>query len=34
MILEEIAEFATALPSARPIVGLDLGTKTIGVALS
>ncbi|AWZ18732.1 Holliday junction resolvase YqgF [Roseovarius sp. TM1035] len=34
MILEEIAAFAAALPQGRAIMGLDLGTKTIGVALS
>ena len=34
MIVEEIAEFATALPRDRALAGLDLGTKTIGVALS
>lgn len=33
-ILEEIAEFRAALPAMSPIVGLDLGTKTIGVAIS
>ena len=34
MICDEIADFADALISGRPIIGLDLGTKTIGVALS
>ncbi|WP_417726104.1 Holliday junction resolvase RuvX [Roseovarius sp.] len=34
MIFEDIAEFADALTQGRPIIGLDLGTKTIGVALS
>ncbi|MBE9638117.1 Holliday junction resolvase RuvX [Salipiger mangrovisoli] len=34
MIQEDIAEFAAALPPMRAIAGLDLGTKTIGVALS
>jgi putative Holliday junction resolvase len=34
MILEDIADFAAALPPGRAIMGLDLGTKTIGVALS
>ncbi|WP_353472097.1 Holliday junction resolvase RuvX [Salipiger sp. H15] len=34
MIHEEIADFAAALPPMRAIAGLDLGTKTIGVALS
>lgn len=34
MIYQALEEFAGALPSMRGIVGLDLGTKTIGVALS
>ncbi|WP_135506388.1 Holliday junction resolvase RuvX [Roseovarius aestuariivivens] len=34
MIHEEIAEFAQALPRGRAVLGLDLGTKTIGVAAS
>ncbi len=34
MIHEEIADFAAALPRDRALAGLDLGTKTIGVALS
>jgi len=34
VIVEEIAGFAAALPRARAVMGLDLGTKTIGVALS
>lgn len=34
MILEDIAEFAAALPAGAPLIGLDLGTKTIGVAVS
>jgi len=34
MIVEDISEFATALPRGRALVGLDLGTKTIGVAVS
>ena len=34
MIFEDIAEFAAALPPARAVAGLDLGTVTIGVALS
>lgn len=33
-VIEDIAEFALALPPARGIAGLDLGTKTIGVAVS
>ncbi|WP_442771622.1 Holliday junction resolvase RuvX [Paenirhodobacter enshiensis] len=34
MIVTDIAEFATALPRHGALVGLDLGTKTIGVAVS
>lgn len=34
MITNDIAEFHAALPRMRAIVGLDLGTKTIGVAVS
>jgi len=34
VIVEEIAEFAATLPRAQAVMGLDLGTKTIGVALS
>ena len=34
MIFEDVTEFAGALPSYAPLVGLDLGTKTIGVAVS
>ena len=34
MIIEDIAEFAAALPRHAAIAGLDLGTHTIGVALS
>ncbi len=34
MICEGIAEFLSALPPARAIAGLDLGTATIGVAVS
>ncbi|AHM05149.1 Putative Holliday junction resolvase [Roseibacterium elongatum DSM 19469] len=34
MIFDEIAGFAAALPRARALMGLDLGTKTIGVAVS
>ena len=30
----ELAEFAAALPSQAPLAGLDLGEKTIGVAVS
>ena len=34
MILEDIQKFARALPTHEPIAGLDLGTATIGVAVS
>lgn len=34
MILEETQDFAKALPPMGAIMGLDLGTKTIGVAVS
>ena len=34
MIFEDVADFADALPSYAPLAGLDLGTKTIGVAVS
>ena len=34
MILTDIAEFAALLPPYRAILGLDLGDKTIGVAVS
>jgi putative Holliday junction resolvase len=34
MILADIAEFLAALPPNRAIAGLDLGDKTIGVAMS
>ncbi|MEN3791305.1 Holliday junction resolvase RuvX [Fulvimarina sp. MAC3] len=34
MALVEIEEFAEALALGRPLAGLDLGTKTIGVAVS
>ncbi len=33
-ILDEIAAFAAALPPGRALFGLDLGTATIGVAVS
>ena len=33
-IFEAAAEFAAALPAGRALVGLDLGTRTIGVAVS
>ena len=34
MICEDIHAFAAAIPAVRVIAGLDLGEKTIGVALS
>ncbi|MEM7295928.1 MAG: Holliday junction resolvase RuvX [Pseudomonadota bacterium] len=34
MILEDIRAFSSTVPSGRPLLGLDLGTKTIGLALS
>lgn len=34
MIVEDFAAFAAALPGFRALIGLDLGTKTIGVAAS
>lgn len=34
MILQDIAEFAGLLPPNRAVCGLDLGDKTIGVAIS
>jgi len=34
VICETIEDFARAVPPGRPIAGLDLGTKTIGVAIS
>jgi len=34
MIHEDIADFAAALPPMRALMGLDLGDKTIGVAVS
>ncbi|MBC7137649.1 MAG: Holliday junction resolvase RuvX [Defluviimonas sp.] len=34
MICETMAEFAAAIPPMRALAGLDLGTKTIGVAVS
>ena len=33
-IFDEIEKFAAALPPMRAVMGLDLGTKTIGVAMS
>ncbi len=34
MIHDEISSFQAALPPSGPLMGLDLGTRTIGVALS
>lgn len=34
MIYNEIEEFAAALPPMQALIGLDLGDKTIGVAVS
>lgn len=34
MIYEEVAAFAGAVPPMRALIGLDLGEKTIGVAVS
>lgn len=34
MIIEEIEAFSAALPAHRALMGLDLGEKTIGVAIS
>ena len=34
MIFEEISDFATALPPMQALIGLDLGEKTIGVAVT
>jgi putative holliday junction resolvase len=34
MIYEDVAQFAAALPPARALAGLDLGDKTIGVAVT
>lgn len=34
MIHDDMESFAAALPSMRALAGLDLGTKTIGVAIS
>lgn len=33
-IFDDITEFAGSLPASGALIGLDLGTKTIGVALS
>ena len=34
MTFEDPADFASALPGYAPLAGLDLGTKTIGIAVS
>ena len=34
MITDDITAFAAALPALSPLIGLDLGTKTIGIAVS
>ncbi|MDO5528186.1 MAG: Holliday junction resolvase RuvX, partial [Paracoccus sp. (in: a-proteobacteria)] len=34
MVFDDIAAFSAALPRAGAVAGLDLGTKTIGVAVS
>lgn len=34
MILDDVAEFNAVLPPMRPLIGLDLGTVTIGLAVS
>ena len=34
MILSDLTDLAALLPRGRPVLGLDLGTKTIGLALS
>ncbi|NEK24349.1 Holliday junction resolvase RuvX [Sulfitobacter sp. JBTF-M27] len=34
MIFEDMAEFAAAVPPMRALIGLDLGEKTIGVAVT
>lgn len=34
MIFDDIKAFATALPPAHALIGLDLGEKTIGVAVT
>jgi putative Holliday junction resolvase len=34
MIVEEAGAFAELVPQGRPLAGIDLGTKTIGVAVS
>jgi len=34
VITDDITEFAQSLPTLSPLIGLDLGTKTIGIAVS
>jgi putative Holliday junction resolvase len=34
VVFDDISDFAQALPPMRAVAGLDLGTKTIGVAVS
>lgn len=34
MIIESVEDFAQSLKSGRALIGLDLGTKTIGIAVS
>lgn len=34
MIFDDVVEFAAVLPPMRPLIGLDLGTMTIGLAVS
>ena len=34
MIFDDMAEFAAAIPPMRALIGLDLGEKTIGVAVT
>jgi putative Holliday junction resolvase len=34
VITDDITEFSQALPPLSPLIGLDLGTKTIGIAVS
>lgn len=34
MILDDVAEFAAVLPAGAAVAGIDLGTHTIGVAVS
>lgn len=34
MIFDDVAAFAAALPRGTPLMGLDVGTKTVGLAVS